>query len=71
MKKQTVKTSKRKAVISPVERKRIAEILASTPDVRKNKIEAIKKAIAEGSYQVEAAEIARKMLKELVTEVKR
>ncbi len=54
-----------------VSRKRIYEILGATPEVRKDKIAALKKAIAEGAYQVKAEDIARKLLEELLFELVR
>lgn len=38
--------------------------LAQTPDIRKEKVEALKKAIAEGTYRVPAEEIAEAILRE-------
>jgi len=49
-------------------KKRIFEILDATPEVRKDKIGVLKKAIAEGNYQVKADDIARKLLQELLFE---
>jgi len=54
-----------------MDKKRIYEILESTPDVRKNKIAAIQKAIAKGSYHVKAEDIAGKIIRELLIELKR
>jgi flagellar biosynthesis anti-sigma factor FlgM len=71
MQNQSTRKPKRKVAIPHMDKKRIVEILESTPDVRKNKIAAIKKAIAEGSYQIKAEDIASKMLKELIFEIKR
>ena len=71
MQNQSTRKPKRKVAIPRMDKKRIVEILESTPDVRKNKIAAIKKAIAEGSYQIKAEDIASKMLKELIFEIKR
>jgi flagellar biosynthesis anti-sigma factor FlgM len=71
MKNQTTGKSKRKVGIPHMDKKRIDEILKSTPDMRKSKVDALKKAIAEGSYQVRTEDIARKMLKELILEIKR
>ena len=54
-----------------VSRKRIFEILDATPEVRKDKIAVLKKAIAEGTYQVKADDIARKLVEELLFELVR
>ena len=54
-----------------MENKRIAEIIESTPDVRKDKIAAIKKAVRDGSYRIKSEYIARKMVKELIFEINR
>jgi flagellar biosynthesis anti-sigma factor FlgM len=71
MKKQTTGKSKRKVTRPNMDKKRIYEILEATPDIRKGKIDALKKAIAEGSYQVKSEDIARKMLKDLILEIER
>jgi negative regulator of flagellin synthesis FlgM len=47
---------------------RIREVLAQTPDVRAGKVAALKKAIAEGRYQVSAEEIAAKMVRQILVE---
>ena len=54
-----------------VNRKRILEVLEATPGVRKDKIAVLKKAIAEGTYQVKAEYIAEKMLRESLFELAR
>ncbi len=41
-----------------------AEIAGATPEVRKDKIAALKKSIGEGSYQVDSAAIADKLVDE-------
>jgi flagellar biosynthesis anti-sigma factor FlgM len=71
MQNQSTRKRERKAAKLHMDKKRISEILESNPDVRKNKIAAIKKAIAEGSYHVKTEDIADKMLKELIFELKR
>jgi flagellar biosynthesis anti-sigma factor FlgM len=40
------------------------DIVKSLPDVRADKVQALKKRIEEGKYQVDAAEIADRLLKE-------
>ncbi len=52
-----------------VNSKKIVEILHETPEVRRNKIAVLKKAIAEGTYQIRADEIATKILKDLLLEL--
>ena len=62
-----------KVEISPQSRdlKKIQTVLAMTPDVRTEKVAALKKAIDEGIYQVKAEDIADKMLKEIIVEMNR
>ena len=59
--------------LSPQSRdmKKIHEILAATPDVRSEKVEALKKAIAEGTYNVKTEDIADKMVQEMALELNR
>jgi flagellar biosynthesis anti-sigma factor FlgM len=71
MKKKNTRKPKRKVVKMSMESKRIAEILESTPDVRKYKIAAIKEAVGDGSYRIKSEYIARKMVEELVFEINR
>ena len=52
-----------------VSRKRIPEVLEATPKAKKDKIAELKKAIMEGTYQVKAEYIARKILRELFFEL--
>lgn len=47
---------------------RIHEVLARTPDIRSEKVEALKKAVAEGKYQVSAENLAAKMIREILAE---
>ncbi len=49
--------------------KKILEVLHETPEVRRDKIANLKKAIAEGTYQIRADEIATKILKDLFLEL--
>ena len=51
--------------------KKIHEILATTPEVRTEKVAELKKAVAEGPYKVKTEDIAYKMVKEMVLEVNR
>ena len=51
--------------------KRIHEILATTPEVRTEKVMALKKAVAEETYQVKPEDIADKMVQEMVLELNR
>jgi flagellar biosynthesis anti-sigma factor FlgM len=71
MKKQNTRKPKRKVDKMPMENKIIAEILESTPDVRKEKIVAIKKAVRDGSYRIKSEYVARKMVEELIFEINR
>lgn len=48
--------------------KKIHDILAETPDIRSEKVAALKKAVAEGRYQVSAENIAAKMIQEILLE---
>jgi anti-sigma28 factor (negative regulator of flagellin synthesis) len=50
-------------------RKRILEVLEETPALRKDKIAVLKKAIAEGAYQVKSEYIAEKILRESLFEL--
>ena len=50
-------------------RKRILEVLEATPELRKDKIAMVRKAIAEGTYQVKADHIAEKILRESLFEL--
>ena len=51
--------------------KKIHEILATTPEVRTEKVAELKKAMAEGTYKVQTEDIADKMVQEMVLEVNR
>ncbi len=48
--------------------KKIHDVLARTPDIRSEKVAALKKAVAEGRYHVKAGEIAAKMIREILVE---
>lgn len=43
--------------------KELNDVIASTPEVDSSRVEAIKQAIADGSYQVDAGRIADQLLK--------
>jgi negative regulator of flagellin synthesis FlgM len=62
-----------KVEISPQSRdlKKIHDILAQTPDIRSEKVAALKKAVAEGRYQISAENIAEKMIREILVEAKK
>ncbi len=51
--------------------KKIHDILAATPDIRTEKVTALKKAVTEGTYQVKSKDIAEKMIQEFVLELNR
>ncbi len=59
--------------ISPQSRdmKKIHEILATTPEMRTEKVAALKEAIAEGTYKVKTEDIADKMVQEMTLELNR
>jgi len=59
--------------LSPQSRdiKKIHDILATTPEMRTEKVAELKKAIADGTYRVNTEDIADKMLKEMVFESNR
>ncbi len=50
---------------------KVQDILAQTPDVRSEKVAALKKAVEEGRYQVSAENIAQKMIQEVLVESSR
>jgi flagellar biosynthesis anti-sigma factor FlgM len=51
--------------------KKIHEILASTPEVRTEKVAALKNAISQGTYNVKTGDVADKMVQEMALEVNR
>ena len=51
--------------------KKMHEILASTPEVRTDKVAALKKAVEEGTYNVNSGDIADKMIQEMAFEINR
>ena len=59
--------------LSPQSRdmKKIHEILATTPEVRTEKVAELKKAIEDGTYGVKTEDIADKMIQEMVFEFNR
>jgi flagellar biosynthesis anti-sigma factor FlgM len=44
---------------------RLQDLLQSVPDVRRDRIESLKKSIADGTYHVPGRDVARKMLEEM------
>lgn len=44
------------------------EVIRSTPDIRTDKVNAIKQKIADGSYKVDSQAVADKILKQVVTD---
>ena len=54
-----------------VNKKRSLEVLEAAPELRKDKLAVLKKAITEGTYQVKADDIAGKILRELLFELAR
>ena len=69
--KRFIRSAKRVGAEMTLNRKRISEVLEATPEVRKDKIAELKKAITEGTYQVKADYIAEKILRELLFELAR
>jgi len=53
------------------EMQKIYDVLQTTPDVRAEKVSALKKAIAEGEYHVDNEDLADKMIKESILDVVR
>lgn len=53
------------------ELKKIEEVLASTPEVRTERVEALKKLIEEGRYEVDPTSLAEKMIREGLFEINR
>lgn len=51
------------------EMQKIYEILKETPDVRKEKIIALKQAIEEGKYKVDSQKLAEKMLTDSIIDL--
>jgi negative regulator of flagellin synthesis FlgM len=51
------------------EMQKIYEVLRTTPDVREEKVSALKKAIQEGRYQVENDALADKLIKESILDL--
>jgi negative regulator of flagellin synthesis FlgM len=62
-----------KVELSPQSRdmKKIHEILASTPEVRTEKVAALKNAISQGTYNVKTGDVADKMVQEMALELNR
>ena len=48
--------------------KAIRELVESAPDVREEKVTALKTAVEEGTYRVKGEEVAKKMIKESIDE---
>ena len=53
------------------EMNKISEALAVTPDVRAEKVEALKKQVESGQYQVNSDAVAEKMIKEFLFDFNR
>lgn len=51
--------------------KKIQDVLAATPDVRREKMEALKKLIESGQYEVKSDAVADKMLKDFLWKMNR
>ena len=50
------------------EMNKIHDVLAATPDVRTEQVDALKKSIESGQYDVKSDALATKMIKEFLTE---
>ncbi len=48
--------------------RKIREAVENTPDIREEKVAALKKMIASGEYKVNAREVADKMIKEFLSD---
>jgi len=59
--------------LSPQSREmnKMNEILATTPEVRTEKVAALKNAISDGTYNVKPADVADKMVQEMALELNR
>jgi len=57
--------------LSPSSRmiKRIEEVALSAPDIRADKVAALRKQVESGKYQVNSEDLAGKMLKEFIVEL--
>jgi negative regulator of flagellin synthesis FlgM len=57
--------------LSPSSRmiKRIEEVALSAPDIRADKVAALRKQVESGKYQVNSDDLAGKMLKEFIVEL--
>ena len=53
------------------EMNKIHEVLNATPDLRTEKVEALKKQVESGQYEVSSNSLAEKMLKEFLFDVNR
>jgi negative regulator of flagellin synthesis FlgM len=53
------------------EMNKIHEVLNATPDVRTEKVEALKKQVESGQYEVNSNSVAEKMLKEFLFDMNR
>lgn len=62
--KQTSATDKVELSAQSKDLKKIRDVLAMTPDVRTERVAALKKAIEDGQYKIQAEAVADKMLKE-------
>lgn len=47
---------------------KMQEILQETPEIRKDKVDALKQAIDEGTYQVDSHKVADKMMLSLISD---
>lgn len=53
------------------ELKKIEEVLALAPDVRTERVEALKRSIEEGRYEVDSAALAERMIRDALFETNR
>jgi negative regulator of flagellin synthesis FlgM len=63
--KASAKQDKVELSASARDHKRVRDALGSVSDVRQDRVESLKKSVAEGTYNVSGQAVARKMLQEM------
>ncbi len=51
------------------EMKRIHDILATTPDIRSDRVDVLKKLVESGQYEIKSDEVASEMIKDFLAEM--
>ncbi len=51
------------------EMKRMHDILAATPDIRSERVDALKNLVESGQYEIKSDEVASKMIKDFIAEM--